>query len=138
MSAEDLDQWRDAAATMPGGSLSLNMPLDTFLGEAIDVAKFHAQYWKAERDEDDVVVFPGLELAVGKGPRRKPLTSKTGKEIRSLRAAASYADTLYQFAQSPSTRAPAKEGRQVLSKLIAVLQWAFDDGIEGACQIFCV
>ena len=130
MSAEDLDKWRDAAAAMPGGPLTLNMPLDTFLGEAIDVAKFHAKYWKARRDEDGSVGFPGLELAVGKGPRRKPMSSKTGKELRSLQAAARHADTLYQFAQTPAARAPADEGRQVLSKIASALAWAFDDGVE--------
>ncbi len=130
MSVEDLEKWRAAAATMPGGALTLNMPLDTFLGEAIDVAKFHAKYWKAQRDEDGAVVFPGLELGVGKGPRKKPLKSSTGKDIRSLRSAALHADTLYQFALAPVVRAPAQEGRQALSKLSAALAWAFDDGIE--------
>lgn len=130
MSAENLDKWRAAASTMPGGALSLNMPLDTFLGEAVDVAKFHAKYWKAQRDDDGNVVFPGLELGVGKGPRKKPLRSSTGKDIRSLRDAAMYADTLYQFALAPVVRAPAQEGRQVLGKLSAVLAWAFDDGID--------
>lgn len=130
MSAEDLDKWRATAATMPGGALSLNMPLDTFLGEAIDVAKFHAKYWKAQRDEDGVVVFPGLELGVGKGKHKKPLKSSTGKDIRSIRSAALHADTLYQFALAPVVRAPAQEGRQVLGKLSSVLAWAFDDGVE--------
>lgn len=130
MSADDLQKWRATAAEMPGGALSLNMPLDTFLGEAIDVAKFHAKYWKAQRDEDGVVVFPGLELGVGKGPRKKPLKSTTGKDIRSIREAARHADTLYQFALAPVVRAPAQEGRQVLGKLSTVLAWAFDDGIE--------
>jgi hypothetical protein len=130
MSAEDLDKWRTAAALMPGGVLSLNMPLDTFLGEAIDVAKFHTRYWKAKRDEEGRVVFPGLELGVGKGPRRKPLKRTTGKDIRSIRAATLHADTLYQFALAPVVRAPAQEGRQVLTKLGAALAWAFDDGVE--------
>jgi hypothetical protein len=115
---------------MPGGQFAAGMPLDTFLGEAIDVAKFHAKYWKAQRDDDGNVVFPGLELAVGKGPRKKPLSSKTGKDIRSLQDAARYADTLYQFAQTPAARASTQEGRQVLTKLVAALTWAFDDGIE--------
>jgi hypothetical protein len=130
MSTQDLAKWRDAAALMPGGPLNLGLPIDTFLSEAIDVAKFHAQYWKAQRDEDGVVVFPGLELGVGKGPRKKPLSSKTGKDIRSIHAAARHADTLHQFALAPAVRAPTEEGRQVLTKLIAVLEWAFDDGIE--------
>lgn len=130
MSAQDLERWRDAAAAMPGGAFAAGMPLDTFFGEAIDVAKFHAKYWKAQRDEDGAVVFPGLELAVGKGPRKKPITSKTGMDIRSLHDAARYADTLYQFAQTPATRVPTQEGRQVLAKIGAALAWAFDDGIE--------
>lgn len=130
MSADDLDKWRAAAATMTGGALALSMPLDVFLGEAIDVAKFHAKYWKAQRDDDGNVVFPGLELGVGKGPRKKPLKSTTNKDIRSLHQAALYADTLYQFALAPVVRAPAQEGRQVLGKLSAALAWAFDDGIE--------
>ncbi|MEM9456955.1 MAG: hypothetical protein AAGF11_22440 [Myxococcota bacterium] len=130
MSAEDLEKWREAAAAMPGGALALSLPLDVFLGEAIDVAKFHARYWKAQRDEDEAVVFPGLELAVGTGARKKPLSSKTGREIRSLQAAARHADTLYQFALAPAARAPTQEGREVLGKISAVLEWAFDDGVE--------
>lgn len=130
MSADDIDTWRVAASAMPGGPLNLGMPLDTFLGEAIDVAKFHARYWKAQRDEDRVVVFPGLELGVGKGPHRKPIKSSTGRDIRSLHAATRHADTLYQFALTPVGRAPAQEGRQVLGKLSTALAYAFDDGIE--------
>lgn len=130
MSAEDLEEWRATAATMPGGALSLNMPLDTFLGEAIDVANFHDKYWKARRNEEGVVVFPGLELGVGKGKHKKPIKSSTGKDIRSIRAAALHADTLYQLAQAPVVRAPAQEGRKVLGKLTSVLAWAFDDGVE--------
>lgn len=135
MSADDLDKWRAAAATMPGGALALSMPLDVFLGEAIDVAKFHAKYWKAQRDDDGNVVFPGLELGVGKGKHKKPLKSTTGKDIRSLHQATLYADTLYQFALAPVVRAPAQDGRQVLSKLSAALAWAFDDGVEDENDI---
>lgn len=75
-------------------------------------------------------MLPGLELGVGKGPRRKPIKSTTGRDIRSLHAATRHADTLYQFALTPATRAPAQEGRKVLGKLSTALAYAFDDGIE--------
>jgi len=131
MSAEDLNRWREAAQTMPGGPLTLGLPFDAFLGEAIDLAKFHARYWKAQRDDDDgTVVFPGLELAVGGNPLHKPLSSHTGEELRSLQAAARYADTLYQFALTPAAAAPSDAGRSVLARLDAVLTWAFDDGTD--------
>src|SRR5690606_20451055 len=88
MSAIDLESWRDAAAALPDADVDLGVPFDGFRAEAIAVAKFHAKPWQAQRGDDGGVVLPGHELAVGTGPRKTPLTSKTGKEIRSLQAAA--------------------------------------------------
>src|SRR5688572_792521 len=97
MSTDELDKWRDAAASLPDVEPILSIPLDVFLGEAIEVARFNAKYWKAQRDEDGRVLFPGLELARGKGQHKKKISSHTGKEIRSLQAAVRQADTAYLF-----------------------------------------
>lgn len=125
----EIDKWRDEAMALPAGELTLTVPLDVLLGEAVDVAKVHAKYWKAQRDGGEIV-FPGIELAVGKGAQKKPLSPKTGKEILSLASAVREADVAYHLALRPPARAPSAEGRELFSELVDVLEWAFDDGVE--------
>ncbi len=131
MSKADVEKWRAEAMALPTGEFKTGVPFDTFLGEAIDVAKFHANRWKAVRGTDDHVVFPGLEMSVGaKGKSKKPLSAKTGEEIRSLHDAVQTADTDYVFAQSKGSPAPMVEARACLSYLDRHLTWLFDDGVE--------
>lgn len=131
MSKADIDRWRKDAMELPKGEFKIGVPFDTFLGEAIDVAKFHGNRWAAVRDGESNVVFPGLEMAVGKkGKAKKALTGKTGADIRSLHDAVQTADTDYLFAIQKGTRAPMAEARACLSFLDSHLTWLFDDGVE--------
>lgn len=125
----EIDKWKAEAMALAEDTTGLKTPLDVLLGEAVDVAKVHGRYWKAQRDGDEIVL-PGLELAVGRGPRKKPLSAKTGKEILSLASAVREADVTYQLALRPPARAPSAEGRALFAELSDVLEWAFDDGVD--------
>lgn len=127
----EIDKWRGEAMALPEGEVELRVPLDVLLGEAVDVAKVHGRYWKAQRDGAEIVL-PGIELAVGAGAHKKPLSAKTGKEILSLAAAVREADVAYHLALTPPARAPSAEGRALFAELSDVLEWAFDDGVDDA------
>ena len=135
MSESEIDKWKPAVSELQRKKVSLGRPMDVFLGEAIDVARFHAKYWAAVRDARGTIVRPGLELAAGGRGTKALLTAATGQEIRSLQAAARTADTNYQFALTKPSRAPMDEGRVLLGRLTAGLRWLLDDGIEDEADV---
>lgn len=123
----ELARWIDAANALPNDDFNAGVPLHVFLGEAVDVAKFHAQYWEPEGKR------PGLKSAVRankKNPGVVRLTKDTGAEILSLQAAASEASTAYRLATGASGDDPLPRARFVADELRAVLEWLFDDGVE--------
>lgn len=135
MSQLEIERWKDDVDGLEDTTIRLSRPIDVFLGEAIDAAKFHAKYWAAVRGPQGAIVRPGLELAAGGRGTKALLTADTGAEIRSLQAAARTADTNYQFAQTRPQRAPVEDGRAVLGRLTAGLRWLLDDGIEDEADV---
>ena len=135
MSSNEINKWKDEVAALEEKRVRLGRPIDVFLGESIDVAKFHARYWAAIRDANGTIVRPGLELAAGGRGTKALLTAETGAEIRSLQAAARAADTEYQFTLTRPNRAPTDEGNAVLGRMVAALRWLLDDGIEDEADV---
>ncbi len=135
MSITEIAKWKDDVAALPTKRIRLGRPIDVFLGESIDVAKFHARYWATVRNAAGTIVRPGLELAGGGRGTKALLSPETGAEIRSLQAAARAADTEYQFALTRPNRAPTEDAREVLSRVVAALRWLLDDGIEDEADI---
>jgi hypothetical protein len=127
----DLDLWREKALASPGSeTLTLPVPLHVLHGEAVDVARFFATYWKA-KEENGKVVRRGLEMAAGNKKRKSNrLTAKIGDEILSLQRAAVEAGTAYRLVVTPKATNPFDRGQFVLDELTATLEWHFDDGIE--------
>ncbi|MEO7329042.1 MAG: hypothetical protein ABI193_10715 [Minicystis sp.] len=128
----DLDQWKDAARAVSNNELpSSNVPLHVLFGEAVDVARFFAKYWKPQKEAGAPAV-PGLESAASKNGNGVPkMTAKTGEEILSLQRAAQEAQTRYLLVVDPGNTAELTErARFLLDEMTATLEWLFDDGVE--------
>jgi hypothetical protein len=126
-SLSDLDTWRsEAAKVREGAPVPLTTPLFVLAGEAVDVARFHAKYWK-----------PQAETGTGKAPRRGlssgmkggHLGPKTGEEILSLREAVSQAQAQY-FLTFDQQGNPMDRGYFLLGEITATLEYLLDDGVE--------
>jgi hypothetical protein len=124
-STSDLETWRLAAAEVPdSASVTLTIPLFVLFGESVDVARFHAKYWKPHKEEGKAP-RRGLDSVMKKGQ----LGPKTGEEIMSLREAVSQAQAQY-FLTFNQKGDPMERGRFLLGELTATLEYLLDDGIE--------
>src|SRR5688572_23385438 len=87
--------WTKLANTLPSDEYNLPMPLHVLLGEAIDVAKFHAKYWENVKGAGNKITRHGLESA------KKQLPKETGDEITSLVNDSQKAHTAYLLLVNP-------------------------------------
>ena len=95
------------------------------LGEAVDVAKFHARYWKTIRDpRTKKITRLGLDSTAAKNAKRKnDITAHTGAEIISLEEMVQRAQTRYLLTTTSSGgNAASERARFVLREIAATLE----------------
>jgi len=120
-----LDTWIAEASKIPADQARVNMPVPALRGDMVDLANFFVRMWKADKDpKTGVVRRPGLEM-VGE---RLPAT--TGPELLSMHAALGEAQDDYLQAAGQKAASPEPRARYVLSELVAVIEFHFNDGVE--------
>jgi len=129
MANEALDRWREPAMALESADINFTVPWHVLMGEAVDVARFHADYWAAVRDADGKVTRRGLELAVCQRTEQPGLGPANGTEILSLQEAAQQAQTAYLTLGHPDKPSVERAGL-LLKELAAGLEWLFDDGVD--------
>jgi len=119
-----LADFREEMKSLESGIVTTPIPLHVFLGEAVDVARFFAKYWKTI-EEGDTIVRYGLESV---GDR---LPASTGAEILALTELAQDAQSRYRLSvRGPRESDPVGRATYLRSELDAGLAFLFDDGIE--------
>lgn len=122
-----IERWLAEAEKHPAGPLKIPVPFHVLLAEAVDLARFHARYFKSVEAKDGQPARPGLDTVIDE---ERGLTAKTGEEILSIRDALQEANTRYLLAASPSSVAPMKEATFIIDEISSVLEYLFDDGVE--------
>jgi hypothetical protein len=132
---EDIKRWREQALAIE--TVSLPVPLDVLLGEAADVVRQFDARWTARIDpKKKTILMPGLELAV---PRKAagrsakagiPFRKELRDEIVSLIDGTQAAQTNYLLVVDQNNNDVAAQARFLLGEIKAVLEWAFDDGVQ--------
>ncbi len=119
-----LADFREEMKSLESAVATTTIPLHVFLGEAVDVARFFAKYWKTI-EEGDTIVRYGLESV---GSR---LPASTGAEILALTELTQDAQSRYRLAvRGPREIDPVGRATHLASELDAVMAFLFDDGIE--------
>jgi hypothetical protein len=119
-----LADFRDEVKSLESGATTTPIPLHVLLGEAVDVARFFAKYWKTI-EEGDTIVRHGLESV---GDR---LPASTGAEIMALTELAQDAQSRYRLSvRGPRGTDPVGRATYLATEIDAALAFLFDDGIE--------
>lgn len=126
-----LSRWKTRAVSIRARARQARPPLSLLYEEALDLARFHARYWKTERDASGRVVRRGLEQAVRPNAPKDDLNEATGSEIVSLVEAAQEAHVAYLLWTEPLPNDQGERGLFVLSELTAALEWLFEERLEG-------
>lgn len=122
-----LQRWTDAVQSISPDDLRASVPIHVLLGEAADVAAFHANHWKALPASPGVAPRPGLESVASAD---RGLTKDTGNDILSLAAAVHEARVAYRKCLSPKGAAPIERAQLLIDEMLSALEWHFDDGVE--------
>lgn len=122
-----LELWTPEALKLPSDDLRLSVPFHVHLGEAADVARFHARFFASVPASEGSPGRPGLDTVVNE---QRGLTASTGADILSLLEATQRQHTTYLLLVSPATAAPMQEGRFTVDEISATLEYFFDDGVE--------
>ena len=119
-----LADFRDEMKSLESGATTTPIPLHVLLGEAVDVARYFARYWKTIA-EGDTIVRHGLESV---GSR---LPASTGAEIMALTELAQDAQSRYRLSvRGPRGTDPVGRATYLAGEIDAAIAFLFDDGIE--------
>lgn len=119
------------AAALPNSDINLSMPVETFLGEALDVARSAQKYWPSVKEPlTGNVVRYGLDSAGLKCP------PGIVQDLLDLHDVCQDAETGFHLAADPpSSKEIMKVARFVLREVSGGLEWHLDDGVEDADDV---
>lgn len=123
-----ISRFEAEAAALPNSEFKPPVPLDVFLGESLDVARFAQKYWASVKDPlTGAIIRYGLDSAGPKCPASVP------QDLLDLHDGAQSAHTEFHLAVDPkSSEDLTTTGQFILREVICMLEWKFDDGVEDA------
>lgn len=125
-----LEKWSPAARALETFNTP-QLPHHVLMGEAVDVARFFATHWKAQRGTADNITLPGFELAARGGT----FTEAIGAEIMELREATQAAQTLYRLTVSSPEASGMDRADFIIAEIRVTLAFLFDDGVDSADDV---
>jgi hypothetical protein len=119
------NDWLTLAQDLSNKGYTLPMPLHVYLGEAVDVARFHKDFWATTKAPKGKPVRPGLDTV------SKRLPATTGAEILELVEHVQGAQLNYLLgASARKAGGSVKRGEFLVGEITGALEFLFDDGVE--------
>jgi hypothetical protein len=124
MSREALALWANAATELELVRTSLPAPVHVLGAEAVDLARFCRDYWQP--------VAEGMQARPGLSEAREQLSEDIVSDLLVLQEALYTAHTDYLLTIPPIHSGMRSRAENVLSELMAVVEWVLDDGRHDA------